>query len=147
MDWLIVVLTVLAGCLMPVQPAINAVVAQAVHSPYISAFLSFLTGTAVLGLLVVAQRASWPSGKVLAALPWWAWTAGSMGAFFVCMAIIAIPRLGSASVMALLVAGQMGLSLVMDHYGWLGVPVQPIGFWRILGTVLLLSGVVLIRKF
>lgn len=147
MDWTILVLTLLAGCLMPVQPAINAVVAQAVHSPYISAFFSFLTGTVVLGLLVMAQRVAWPSGKILAELPWWAWTAGSLGAFFVCMTIVAVPRLGATSVMALLVAGQMGLSLVMDHYGWLGVAAHPISFWRILGAVLLLSGVVLIRKF
>ena len=70
-----------------------------------------------------------------------------MGAFFVSMTLVAIPRLGAANVMALLVAGQMGLSLAMDHYGWLGVAVQPVSPWRILGAVLLLVGVVLIRRF
>lgn len=147
MDWLILALTLLAGCLMPVQPAVNAVVAQAVRSPYISAFFSFLVGTLVLWLLVVFQRTPWPPVKVLAGLPWWAWTAGFMGAFFVSMTLVAIPRLGAANVMALLVAGQMGLSLAMDHYGWLGVAVQPVSPWRILGAVLLLVGVVLIRRF
>jgi transporter family-2 protein len=51
------------------------------------------------------------------------------------------------SVMALLIAGQMGMSLVMDHFGWLGIPAQPISMWRILGAILLFTGVVLIRKF
>jgi transporter family-2 protein len=49
--------------------------------------------------------------------------------------------------MALLIAGQMAVSLVMDHYGLLGVAPQPISLWRILGAVLLFVGVVLIRKF
>ena len=147
MDGLILVLTALAGCLMPVQPAVNAVAAQVMGSPYLASFFSFLTGTLVLGLLCLALRLPWPAGKVLTGLPWWVWTAGSMGAFFVTMTIVAVPRLGAMSVMALLVAGQMGMSLVLDHFGWLGIPSQPISMGRIMGAILLFAGVVLIRKF
>lgn len=147
MEWIIVFLTLLAGFLMPVQPAVNAMVAQVVKSPYISAFLSFLVGTLALGFLVVLQRTPWPPIKDVATLPWWVWTGGFMGAFFVTMTIVAIPRLGATSIMALLVSGQMLFSLLLDHYGWLGVPAHPINIWRVLGAALLLSGVVLIRKF
>jgi len=147
MDGLILVLTALAGCLMPVQPAVNAVTAQMMSSPYLASFFSFLTGTLVLGLLCLALRLPWPDGKIIMGLPWWAWLAGPMGAFFVTMTIVAVPRLGAMSVMALLIAGQMGMSLVMDHFGWLGIPAQPISLWRILGAILLFTGVVLIRKF
>lgn len=147
MDGLILVLTALAGCLMPVQPAVNAVTAVYMNSPYLASFFSFLTGTVALGLLCLAMRLPWPGGRVVADLPWWAWTAGAMGAFFVTMTILAIPRLGAMTVMALLVAGQMVMSMIMDHYGWLGIPSQPVSPGRMLGAVLLLSGVVLIRKF
>ena len=147
MDGLILVLTALAGCLMPVQPAVNAVTAVYMNSPYLASFFSFLTGTVALGLLCLAMRLPWPGGRVVADLPWWAWTAGAMGAFFVTMTIVAVPRLGTMSVMALLIAGQMAASLVMDHYGWLGVASQPISPGRIAGAVLLFAGVILIRKF
>ena len=147
MDGLILALTALAGCLMPVQPAVNAVTAVYMKSPYLASFFSFFTGTVALGLICLALRLPWPEGKVIAGLPWWAWTAGPMGAFFVTMTIVAVPRLGTMSVMALLIAGQMAISLVMDHYGWLGVAAQPITPWRILGAVLLFAGVILIRKF
>jgi len=70
-----------------------------------------------------------------------------MGAFFVTITILAVPRLGTMSVMALLIAGQMAMSLVMDHFGWMGIPAQPISVWRILGAILLFTGVILIRKF
>jgi transporter family-2 protein len=147
MEGLVLALTLLAGCLMPVQPAVNAVTAIFMGSPYLASFFSFLTGTLALGLVCLALRLPWPTGKVIADLPWWAWTAGPMGAFFVTMTIVAVPRLGAMSVMALLIAGQMAVSLVLDHFGWLGVQVHPITPWRILGAALLFAGVVLIRKF
>ena len=147
MDGLILVLTVLAGCLMPVQPAVNAVTAKLMSSPYLASFFSFLTGTLTLGIVCLALRLPWPDGKIVAGLPWWAWTAGPMGAFFVTITILAVPRLGTMSVMALLIAGQMAASLVMDHYGWLGVASQPISLGRVAGAVLLFAGVILIRKF
>lgn len=147
MDAVILILTLVAGCLMPVQPAVNAVVALGLNSPYLAAFFSFLTGTLALGLLCLALPLSWPDGRLLSGLPGWVWTAGPMGAFFVTMTILAIPRLGAMSVMALLVAGQMLMSMVLDHNGWLGIPAQPVSLARILGAVMLLAGVVLIRKF
>lgn len=147
MDGLILILTVLAGCLMPVQPAVNAVTAQLTGSPFLASFFSFLTGTLALWIICVALRLPWPALRSIGEMPWWVWTAGPMGAFFVTMTILAVPRLGAMSVMALLVAGQMIMSLVMDHFGWLGIPPQPMSIVRVLGAVLLLSGVILIRKF
>lgn len=111
----ILVLTVLAGCLMPVQPALSAMVARGLGNPYLSSFISFFVGTVALGCLCLAQRISWSGGKALPQLPWWVWTAGLIGAFFVTISIVAIPRLGATNVMALLIAGQMLMSLVMDH--------------------------------
>ena len=59
MDAVILILTLLAGCLMPVQPAVNAVTAQWMQSPYLASFFSFLTGTMALGLICVALRLPW----------------------------------------------------------------------------------------
>jgi len=48
---------------------------------------------------------------------------------------------------ALIVAGQMMTSVVLDHFGWLGYQIHPISVVRILGVFLLLGGVVLVRLF
>ena len=67
MDWLILALTLLAGCLMPVQPAVNAVVAQTVRSPYISAFFLLSRGdpgfVAARGLPAHALAAGQGAGR------------------------------------------------------------------------------------
>ncbi|MFN7231890.1 MAG: DMT family transporter [Brevundimonas sp.] len=45
-----------------------------------------------------------------------------------------------------MIAGQLALSLVLDHFGWLGVPRQPLSLTRIAGVALVLAGVLLVRR-
>ena len=83
----------------------NAVTAKLMSSPYLASFFSFLTGTLALGFLCLALRLPWPDGKIMMGLPWWAWLAGPMGAFFVTMTIVAVPRLGARAFQATIRAG------------------------------------------
>ena len=76
----------------------------------------------------------------------WAWLGGAYGAVFVVAAAFAVPRLGVASTITLMIAGQLALSLVLDHFGWLGVPRQPLSLTRIAGVALVLAGVLLVRR-
>jgi transporter family-2 protein len=62
------------------------------------------------------------------------------------MAMI-VPRLGVALSFSLAIAGQMIVTLVIDHFGWLGVPEKPVSLPRVLGAALITVGVILIRKF
>jgi transporter family-2 protein len=42
-------------------------------------------------------------------------------------------------------AGQLVVSMLLDHFGWLGAPTHPLGISRVLGGLCLMLGVVLIR--
>ena len=75
----------------------------------------------------------------------WTWTGGVIGAGVVLTALMATPRLGAATTVMLFIGGQLAASLLLDHHGWLGVPVHPIAWPRILGVLCLIAGVVLIR--
>jgi bacterial/archaeal transporter family-2 protein len=86
-----------------------------------------------------------PSAASLARSNWWAWSGGLFGAIYIAISILLVPRLGTMSFVALLVAGQMLCSLVFDHYGLFGVPEHSIDIARILGAALLVAGVVLVR--
>jgi uncharacterized membrane protein YdcZ (DUF606 family) len=61
------------------------------------------------------------------------------------LAILLIPKLGAATFLALLVAGQMLCALAFDHFGLLGIPVQPASLIRLAGAAFLILGVVMIR--
>lgn len=140
-------LALIAGTMMPTQAAVNNKMAAVVDSPVLAAFISFFVGTIGLFLFMIATGT--PLGNLASAknAPPIAWIGGLMGAFFVAAAVTLVPRLGVAMTFSLIVAGQMLITLVLDHFGFLGVPVKEISLMRILGVLLITGGVVLIRKF
>ena len=66
--------------------------------------------------------------------------------YYLVASLIAIPKLGVAVVFSLVIAGQMLGALLLDSTGAFGVNQISLNPARILGTVLLLAGVILIQK-
>jgi len=145
MKWLSLILAFSAGAVLPLQAGINSQLRTYTGSPLIAAFISFLVGTLLLFAMALVLRLPWPSLPVLAQAPWWAWLGGLLGAILVFLAIVLAEELGAAVMVALIITGQMIVSLVLDHYGLVGYTRNPLNPARIIGSVLLLSGVFLIR--
>ena len=59
---------------------------------------------------------------------------------------VTLPRLGSTMMVTLIIIGQLGTDVLIDHLGWLGVPVNPISLSRAAGLLLLLAGGYLISR-
>ena len=99
----------------------------------------------VLGLVAAAIARAGPRTEGWQATPWWAWTGGLCGAVVLSATTIVAPRLGTASMIALVMAGQVFCSIVLDHYGLLGLPVLPVNSRRLTAATLLLAGAALMR--
>jgi len=138
-------LALAAGACLPTQAGINTQLNLWTRSPILAAAISFGVGTTVLVLYALLARIPVPAAEDLSRNPWWIWTGGILGAFFVASTVILAPRLGAAAMVAAIIAGQMITSLVLDHCGWLGYAPQPVTIWRILGVGLIVCGVLLIR--
>jgi bacterial/archaeal transporter family-2 protein len=143
---LLLLLAIGAGVLLPVQAGINAQLRSAVGSPLAAALVSFLVGTAGLAAVVLLLRESLTLRSAWIATPWWYWIGGLIGAGYVVATIVLAPRLGAATMIAAIVAGQMIASLLLDQYGLLGFPVHPIGGVRVLGAALVIGGVMLVQR-
>ena len=139
-------LAVLAGIVLPVQAALNTKLGKSVGDPLYGTFLSFIVGMAALFLYLIVGRVDFARIQQTQGEHWSIWVGGLLGAFYVASLIILTPRLGVAVTLGLTVAGQMAFSLVMDHYGWLDVPVHAVNVWRILGIALVVGGVWLIQS-
>lgn len=135
----------LAGAATALQGPTNARLVTAVGSPLNAAFVSFAVGTVALGVLAMALQAR-PDVGAMKALPWWAWMGGLYGCAFVVSAAWGVPRLGVATTITVMIAGQLLLSLALDHFGALGVEKQPLSLGRIAGVALVIGGVVLVRR-
>ena len=73
-------------------------------------------------------------------LPWYALLAGSMGLIVVGGVSLMIPRVGVATSITLIIAGQLVISSILDHYGLLGVDIRHMDAPRILGLVIVFIG-------
>ncbi len=135
------------GTILPIQAAINARLAKtADNNPVMAAFVSFAVGTIALMIyLVIAGQFNfrYVSGNS----PWWIWTGGLLGTFFVAGIVILLPKLGVTLAFSLVIAGQMLAAIVFDQFGWMGLAVKEISAGKIAGAILLITGVFLIRKY
>ena len=143
---LFLLLALAAGVLLPVQAGLNAQLRSALGSPIAAALVSFLVGTAGLATVALLLRTPLPLGRAWAATSPWEWSGGLIGAVYVLAAIVLAPRLGAATLIAAVVAGQMITSLVLDQYGLVGFPVHSMTLGRLLGAALVIGGVVLIQR-
>jgi transporter family-2 protein len=146
--YLYMLLALAAGAMMPTQAATNNKMAVFLNdSPILAAFISFFVGTVALFVYAVASGASLGNLALAKNATPIAWIGGLLGAFFVTATVTLVPRLGVAMTFSLIIAGQMIVTLVIDHFGLLGVPMKEISLARIGGILLITAGVVLIRKF
>ena len=146
MKGLAYVLGISAGFGLALQVGMNAQLRKVLQSANAAALISFLVGTFALVLMWIVTRPPMPGREALAGVPAWAWFGGLFGAFYVAISTIVATELGAASLLALALLGQLAMALVVDHFGWLGLPVNPISWTRLAGVGLLLPGVWLVTR-
>ena len=148
MTFLLVVIWALTmGVMVPFQSIVNARLSQQIGSPINAAFISFAGGFICFLLIQVFGPAPFPTIKQIMSLRPILLSGGLIGALFVGSAILLVPKLGSTAWIALIVTGQLAMSLLLDHYGILGLPVKSINLYRVVGALLLIAGSTMITKF
>ena len=145
---LYILFMVVAGAAVAAQIAINAhlgvVAGGALWASNISFAVTMVAGLIALGVSILFGSMPFPAPGLWSA-PRWIWLGGLGGATYVLLAIVLTHRLGAALLSAAGILGQLGTSLLIDHYGWFGVPVQRLSAVRLAGIALLTVGVALIR--
>lgn len=138
----------IAGFVVPAQAAMNARMRHFVINPLYSSLINFFIGT-LAGLLVTSitvwfgQPGNW-KGSLNA--PWWAWCGGLIGATFVTVAVLSVPKIGATNFSVAVIAGQLIGAVLMDQYGLLNLPQHSATPPRLLGAGLLLIGVWLVQR-
>lgn len=92
----------------------------------------------VAALLLVHQSA----GGIVDALrePPWLWTGGAMSVLIVFAVTVAGPRIGTASTVGLVIAGNLVMAAAIDRFGLLGLERIELSWQRVLGLALLAVG-------
>lgn len=134
-----------AGASFVVQQIVNAQLRLELGSAFWAGFVSYLGGTLAMLVAVFLAGEGWLSFAAAGKSSWSSWTGGVFGAIYIAISILLLPRLGTATVVGLIVAGQLLTSVAFDHFGAFGTPVHPLSMARVAGALLLMSGAFLIR--
>ncbi len=138
------VCTIAAGLLVGLQPASNAALSEHVGDLG-AAFVSLLVAAAIIGVLLLVAGHPGRLTGVTGIRP--EHLVGALGgAAVVAIGLAAVRPLGAGAVIALLVAGQVIISIVADRLGWFGLHHVQIGIGRLLGMALIIAGTVLVTR-
>ena len=108
-----------------------------------SVFIVHLGGAviALIPMLILGSKMSqWRN------VPWYTLGAGFFGLGVIAAISFMIPRIGVAPALIILLAGQLVMGAVLDHFGWLGLAPRPLDAARVLGVAVVLAGVWLTVK-
>ncbi|MBQ6167225.1 MAG: DMT family transporter [Muribaculaceae bacterium] len=133
------------GLLVPFQTAANSRLRGAVGPAYVSTLVSFSVST--LALLLVSLMAGipiLPTSQMLATAPAWSWFVGIVAVVTITIAIHLFKEIGQLQAIVIPMFSQLIFSLLIDHFGWFGARVIPLGTSRIIGSLLLIVGVTLV---
>lgn len=133
----IILIGLLSGVAVGLQSPLASMITQRLGMVE-SIFIVHLGGTLLILIPLLFIRGGnlgdWRS------LPWYALVAGTMGVVVVAGVSFMIPRVGVAAAITLIIAGQLVLSAVLDHYGLLGVEVRHLNLQRVFGLLLVFFG-------
>jgi bacterial/archaeal transporter family-2 protein len=140
-----VTLAAVIGGGLALQGPLNSLLGRSVGSLQASV-VAFVVGLAAL--LVVSALAGGLSGIAHAGgAPWWALVGGGLvSAIYVASIVWTVRALGVGGLTAATIAGQFGVAMVVDHFGWLGIEREPITVSRLAGLALVVAGTWLIVR-
>jgi transporter family-2 protein len=139
----IVIVGLIGGLAVGLQGPLSGAISQRT-GPLGSSLVIHAGGAVITAVLILFVRGvDWVAMK---ALPWPYFFTGLFGVILYFTLAFTLPRAGVGITMALLILGQMGLGLLMDHYGWLGVPIHPVNWSRLAGMGAILAGAYLVSK-
>ena len=132
---------------MPLQALLNTRLGRQIGGPLMGSLMRFCVG--LVCLLILNLATSYSSVVQLRPAntsPWYLWLGGVLGAIFVGYITWVNQRQGVALTFALVVSGQIFVSLLIDHYGWFGSAVRTLTIEKAIGAALIIAGLLLIKK-
>jgi transporter family-2 protein len=133
------------GTCIALQATANSKFRQNIDSPAYAAFFSICGTIATASLLLLLIRPPVPTWSSLRQTDWWNWMGGPLGAMIVLAGATLAKELGAAAFIALVVAGQLLCSMILDHFALMGLAERTITPGRIIGAFLVVLGVVGIK--
>ena len=138
---------IVAGILNGLQTGMNSQLTKSLGNPGLAGPVVYTVGLVAFLLALPFFGVKLSDYGKLAQTPWWAIAGGVAGAIFSLATLAATPKVGAGVFVAITVTTGVVTSILIDHFGIIGVDKHPAGLGRIAGALLMIIGVGLVGKF
>nr|WP_318540882.1 DMT family transporter [Terribacillus saccharophilus] len=142
MRYLAYILALLAGAALSFEGAIYGVLGETIGELETS-FYNFLMGSIILGLLWLFFGKGRLSYTVEA--PKWTLLGGVLGVIYLTAIVISVPFVGVGVTMVSVIIGQLVMSMIIEHFGWLGSKQTGINKEKIFAVISMVIALILIN--
>ncbi len=142
---ILTVFIVFVGSLIAIQGVANSALGKHLGEPLHAALISFGSGFLLLLVLTLTLTEGLPDISKVAAAPKVTLIGGALGVVYVTSMILFVPKIGVASALIAALCGQVILSILLDHFGVLGLQANAASPSRIAGGLLIILGLFLIN--
>ncbi|MFD1066827.1 DMT family transporter [Oceanobacillus locisalsi] len=143
MEILMILFTLLGGITLSAQSSVQGTLSRKAGTIE-TTFLTMLTGLVFLTIIIIF----FGQGDVLGILsaPVWQLSAAFLGTGFLLLSVIAVPRIGVIAANVAIISGQLGISVIIDHFGWFDSLVIPLDWKRLVALLFMMIAVYFIYK-
>lgn len=140
------IMGIIIGMFFPIQASISARLSSYSKTPLTASFIAFSLGTVLLLIINLIVDPAGISGGIDFSYPLYVFIGGAItGVGFNVANIILFSKLGASVTTIITVTGQMVVGILIDHFGWFGVPANPISITRAIGTVIMILAISLVQ--
>ena len=140
---LLSVLMFATGVGIPIMAALNGRLGAQLGSPWAAAFLLFVLGAVISGVVMMA--AGMPQHGWFVAPPLY-YAGAVLVAFYVLSITYSAPRIGVANAVFFVLVGQIVAAGLIDQFGLFGAMKSPLTGTRLFGIALMLAGTYFARR-
>lgn len=141
MKFWVYILALAAGVSLSIEGAIYGELGKEIGKLE-SSLYNFGVGTVIIGIVLLFLGKGSLSYTFKA--PKWQLTGGILGTIYLTILVIGIPLVGVGLAMISVIVGQMAMSMVIEHFGWLGSERRPINKEKLIAVLLMSIALILI---
>ena len=139
---LYIVTAFMMGMTMSIYLPMNSSVSRHLGSS-ITANVTFFLVALVTSVAILLLFGDLGSVSKINKVPIYLYLTGFISAIIILGTTFLIPHLGARKFFILLIAGQIGMAIIVSHFGMLESPPDPVNLKKIIGALLVVAGVII----
>lgn len=143
MKWMYLLMSIVGGIAIGIQAIVNGGLGKKIGTIEAS-FISFLIGT--ISLLITMLFFGKGNFFAFSEVPKWQLIGGLLGAFYVFIMVMTVPKIGVTAAFFSIIAGQILIAVIIDHFGLFGGQTYPLNIRKTFAILLMFGSMYLFNQ-